>query len=127
VGWQAIFLINLPVAAGAVLLAWRFVRETQNDNPVPLDTEGAVLATLGLGLLTWGLTIGSGPQGWTTMAALMLAGGFLLLAGFVLVEHRRGDKAMMPLALFASRNFVGCSPCWSMARWGPCSCWSPTN
>ena len=107
VGWQAIFLINLPVAAGAVLLAWRFVRETQNDNPVPLDTEGAALATLGLGLLTWGLTIGSGPQGWTTTAALMMAGGFLLLAGFVLVEHRRGDKAMMPLALFASRNFVG--------------------
>jgi EmrB/QacA subfamily drug resistance transporter len=107
VGWQAIFLINLPVAAGAVPLAWRFVRETQNDNPVPLDTAGAVLATLGLGLLTWGLTIGSGPQGWTTTAALMMAGGFLLLAGFVLVEHRRGDKAMMPLALFASRNFVG--------------------
>jgi predicted MFS family arabinose efflux permease len=107
VGWQAIFLINLPVAAGAVLLAWRFVRETQNDNPVPLDTEGAVLATLGLGLLTWGLTIGSGPQGWTTAAGLMMAGGFGLLAGFALVEHRRGDKAMMPLALFASRNFVG--------------------
>jgi EmrB/QacA subfamily drug resistance transporter len=107
VGWRAIFLINLPVAAGAVLLAWRYVRETLNDKPAPLDTEGAVLATLGLGFLTWGLTIGSGPQGWTTMAVLMMAAGFGLLAAFVLVEHRRGDKAMMPLALFGSRNFVG--------------------
>ncbi|HEY5006766.1 MAG TPA: MFS transporter, partial [Caulobacteraceae bacterium] len=107
VGWQAIFLINLPVAAGAVLLAWRYVRETLNDKPAPLDTFGAVLATLGLGVLTWGLTIGSGPQGWTIQAALMMAGGFGLLAAFVLVEHRRGDRAMMPLALFASRNFVG--------------------
>ncbi len=107
VGWQAIFLFNLPVAAGAVLLAWRYVCETVNDKPVPLDVAGAVLATLGLGGLTWGLTIGSGPQGWTTMAALMMAGGFGLLAAFVLVEHRRGDRAMMPLGLFASRNFVG--------------------
>jgi EmrB/QacA subfamily drug resistance transporter len=107
VGWQAIFLINVPVAAGAVLLAWRYVRETVNDKPVPLDLEGAALATLGLGGLTWGLTIGSGPQGWTTMAVLMMAGGFGLLAAFVLVERRRGARAMMPLALFASRNFVG--------------------
>jgi len=107
VGWQAIFLINLPVAAGAILLAWRYVRETVNDKPVPLDLEGAVLATLGLGALTWGLTVGSGPHGWTTAAALTMAGGFVLLGAFVLVEHRRGDKAMMPLALFASRNFVG--------------------
>jgi EmrB/QacA subfamily drug resistance transporter len=107
VGWRAIFLINLPVAAGAVALALRYVHETANDKPAPLDTEGAALATLGLGFLTWGLTIGSGPQGWTTIAALMMAGGFVLLAAFVLVEHRRGDAAMMPLALFASRNFVG--------------------
>jgi predicted MFS family arabinose efflux permease len=37
----------------------------------------------------------------------MMAAGGVLLAAFVLVEHRRGDRAMMPLALFASRNFVG--------------------
>jgi EmrB/QacA subfamily drug resistance transporter len=109
VGWRAIFLINLPVAAGAVLLAWRFVAETSNDQRAPLDLPGAALATLGLGGLTWGLTIGSGPSGWTLMAAAMMAAGFGLLAAFVLVEHRRGDRAMMPLALFASRNFVGLS------------------
>ena len=35
VGWRAIFLINLPLAAGAVLLAWRYVSETLNDKQVP--------------------------------------------------------------------------------------------
>jgi hypothetical protein len=30
-----------------------------------------------------------------------------LLALFVWVEHRRRDDAMMPLAMFASRPFVG--------------------
>jgi predicted MFS family arabinose efflux permease len=33
--------------------------------------------------------------------------GALLLAAFLWVEHRRGDRAMLPLALFASREFVG--------------------
>jgi EmrB/QacA subfamily drug resistance transporter len=108
-GWRAIFLLNLPVAAGAVVLAGRFVREARNDKPVPLDTLGAILATLGLGALTWGLTVGSGPRGWTLTAVGMMAAGFALLAAFVLVERRRGERAMMPLALFASRNFVGLS------------------
>src|SRR5580692_600497 len=107
VGWQAIFLINVPVAAGAVILALRYVHETTNDKPAPLDAEGAALATLGLGFLTWGLTVGSGPHGWSVTAALMMAGGLVFSAAFVLVERQRGDAAMMPLALFASRNFVG--------------------
>jgi EmrB/QacA subfamily drug resistance transporter len=107
VGWRAIFLVNLPVAAGAVILAFFFVHETPSNQRAPLDLPGAVLATLGLGGLTWGLTLGSGPAGWTATAAGMMAAGGLLLAAFVLVERRRGDQAMMPLALFASRNFVG--------------------
>ncbi|HEX4196477.1 MAG TPA: MFS transporter [Caulobacteraceae bacterium] len=107
VGWRAIFLVNLPVAAGAVILAWRYVRETPSNQRAPLDLPGAVLATLGLGGLTWGLTIGAGPVGWTATAIGLTSAGAVLLAAFVLVEHRRGDRAMMPLALFASRNFVG--------------------
>jgi predicted MFS family arabinose efflux permease len=37
----------------------------------------------------------------------MLCAGILLLIAFVLVEQHRGDKAMMPLALFGSPSFVG--------------------
>ena len=107
VGWRAIFLINLPVAVGAIVLAWRFIHEVKNDKPAPLDTTGAVLATLGLGALTWGLTVGAGPHGWTATAMLAVAAGLGLSAAFVLVEHTRGERAMMPLSLFASRPFVG--------------------
>jgi predicted MFS family arabinose efflux permease len=62
---------------------------------------------MGLGALTWGLTVGSGPSGWTGAALAAGITGVGLLAAFVLVEHRRGDRAMMPLALFASAPFVG--------------------
>jgi predicted MFS family arabinose efflux permease len=53
------------------------------------------------------LTIGSGAGGWSPVALLLLAGGAVLLAAFVLVEKHRGEHAMMPLALFGSKIFVG--------------------
>ena len=107
VSWRAIFLLNLPLAAGAVLLAWRYAPRDTVPGDQPLDGWGGLLATVGLGALTWALTIGSGVRGWTAGAvtAAVVAAG--LLASFVLVEHRRGPRAMMPLALFGSRQFVG--------------------
>ena len=108
VGWRAIFLVNLPIAAGAIALALGFVREpAAGDDRARLDWPGAVLATAGLGATTWALTIGSGPQGWTAAALVALAAGLICLAGFLLVEHRLGERAMMPLSLFASSEFVG--------------------
>jgi EmrB/QacA subfamily drug resistance transporter len=107
-GWRAIFLINLPLALGAIALALRFVRDDPSDQDgVPLDLLGGALATLGLGALTWGLTIGSGTGGWSPAALSLVAGGIVLLASFVVVEKRRGECAMMPLALFGSKLFVG--------------------
>ena len=107
VGWPAMFLINLPVAAGAILLAWRYAPQTAGGARAPRDGAGAALATLGLGALTWGLTVGSGPEGWTTPARATTVLGAGLLAAFLAVEAKRGDGAMMPLALFGSRSFVG--------------------
>ena len=107
VGWRTIFLINLPLAAGAILLAWRFVPEARDDARTPLDAWGALLATAGLAALTWGLTVGLGPGGWSVAAVVGAAAGTALLAGFLWTKHRRGEQAMMPLSLFGSRGFVG--------------------
>ncbi|MBV9078759.1 MAG: DHA2 family efflux MFS transporter permease subunit [Methylobacteriaceae bacterium] len=105
--WRAIFLINVPIAGAAVLLAWRFVPVDADGGDRPLDAAGGILASLALGALTWGLTIGSGPLGWTPAAIGLLVAGIGLGAAFGIVERRRADRAMMPLALFASRRFVG--------------------
>ena len=106
-GWRGIFLINLPVAAGAIALAYIGVSEARDERPPSLDATGATLATLGLGALTWGLTLGAGPAGWSTPAVALAAAGALLLAAFVVVEHRADEAAMMPLSLFGSADFVG--------------------
>ncbi len=104
--WRAIFLLNLPLALGAITLAWRYLPQDDRGQG-PLDWAGGLLATAGLGALTWALTAGSGHGGWTPRAIIIAFAALALLAVFVAVEHRRGDRAMMPLALFTSRSFVG--------------------
>jgi MFS family permease len=105
--WRAIFLINLPLAAAAILLAWISVPADHDNDDEPLDWTGGVLATLGLGGLTWALTVGSGAAGWTPSAIITAILALIMLALFLIVEGWRGDRAMMPLALFASRSFIG--------------------
>jgi EmrB/QacA subfamily drug resistance transporter len=104
--WRLIFLINVPLAAAAIALAYRYVGADADRGSDPLDATGAMLATAGLGLATWALTEGSG-RGWSFAALVALAAGGLLLMVFVFAERRLGDRAMMPLALFASPSFVG--------------------
>jgi EmrB/QacA subfamily drug resistance transporter len=105
--WRAIFLLNLPLAAGAIALAWRFVPRDQEKDTYPLDTLGGVLATLGLAAVTWALTIGSSKGGWTSGAVIAALSSLGILIWYLWIEKRRGDHAMMPLGLFASRSFVG--------------------
>ena len=105
-GWRWIFLINLPVALAAIFVTWKFVEES-SEGKQSLDIPGATLATVALGSLTWALTLWSShhagsPQVWAGCGA-----GLALLGLFVWVEHRRDEDAMMPLAMFASRPFVG--------------------
>jgi EmrB/QacA subfamily drug resistance transporter len=107
VGWRAIFLINLPLAAGAIVLALIFVTDSRDRGRPALDIPGGILATAALGALTWGLTVGSGRAGWTLLAIAGVALGAVLLLGFVWVERQRGERAMMPLAMFGSRSFIG--------------------
>jgi EmrB/QacA subfamily drug resistance transporter len=109
VGWRSIFLLNLPIALAAIILALRYVDESRGEDDVRLDWAGAALATAGLGAMTWGLTLWSSHRLFGPLSAVATAGGALLLSLFVLVEHRRGDRAMMPLGLFGSSNFIGLS------------------
>jgi EmrB/QacA subfamily drug resistance transporter len=110
VGWPAIFLLNIPLAAAAIVLTLRFVVEEPRDQgEASLDVAGALLATVALGALAWGLTIGAGPDGWTTSAVIATLAGIALMLAFVWVEKHAGDQAMMPLVLFGSRSFVGLS------------------
>ena len=107
VGWPAIFYINLPLALGAILLALRFVSESNEAGTGRTDYAGALLATAGLGGITYALTLWSATQRFSNAAVIALVLGLAMLGGFLFAEHRRRDRAMMPLELFRGRCFSG--------------------
>lgn len=107
VGWPAIFYINLPLALGAILLALRYVAESREPGGGRTDYAGAFLATAGLGGLTYGLTLWSALGRFTGEVGIAIALGIILTCSFLLAERRRRDRAMLPLALFASLCFSG--------------------
>jgi EmrB/QacA subfamily drug resistance transporter len=108
IGWRMIFLINLPVAAAAAYLTWAYVGESKDRRQSPsLDWAGAGFATVALGLLTWSLTAAattSAPATWRWLAAVA---GSALLGVFLWLEQKRGQAAIMPLAMFGTRTFIG--------------------
>ncbi|MCY7397781.1 MAG: MFS transporter, partial [Sphingomonas bacterium] len=107
VGWPSIFYINLPLAAGAILIALKFVTESRDKGAARTDYPGALLATLGLGGATFGLTRWSSTSSFDAVAIVTIVGGLALLAVFLRVEAKRGEAAMMPLGMFSDRCFAG--------------------
>jgi EmrB/QacA subfamily drug resistance transporter len=107
VGWRAMFLVNVPIAVAAIAFALRFVQDAPRVDQRRLDVAGALLATAGLASLTWGLTAASGPAGLHGWSVAALVVGAVLFALFLAVQRKRGERAMMPLQLFAAPRFVG--------------------
>lgn len=105
VSWRAIFLINVPVGAFVALAAIRRVPETRDaDAPEGLDGLGALLAAVGLGGTTYAL-IEAPEAGFSAVIVVTAVAGVLGLVAFV-AQERRSPHPMMPLGLFASRQFT---------------------
>lgn len=105
--WRAVFFINVPLAAVViVVLFWRVPESRRETGGAGMDWLGAGLVALGLAAIVYGL-IESSNLGFGHVAVVAaLAAGTVLLAAFLAVEAR-GRAPMMPLRLFASREFSG--------------------
>jgi EmrB/QacA subfamily drug resistance transporter len=104
VSWRAVFLINLPLGLFVCLAAPRRVPETRDPTAHGrLDLLGAGLAAVGLAGTTY--TLIQAPDGGMSGAIWFAAvAGVLALVAFLLHE-RRAESPMLPLSLFASRQF----------------------
>src|SRR5216684_309570 len=105
VSWRLVFFINLPLAVAVVAIAARHVPETKAPGPVPrLDIKGAICISGALADITYGL-IAASAAGWSSVSVLVPLGvGAVLLGLFILVEAKE-SQPMLPLAVFASRQF----------------------
>lgn len=106
VGWRAGFVLSAALGLVALGLAWATVPRTRHGGPTTsarLDLAGAVLGTLTLASLVFGLTEGR-DLGWGSPATL---GAFAVTvvagAAFVTGQRRadrRGGHPLMPAALW---------------------------
>jgi EmrB/QacA subfamily drug resistance transporter len=104
VSWRAVFVINLPVGIFVVVMARRHVPETRDPTAGGrLDSAGAALAALGLAGITYAL-IEAPTKGASPIIFATAIGGVVAFVAFLLRE-RRARSPMMPLGLFASRQF----------------------
>jgi EmrB/QacA subfamily drug resistance transporter len=100
-GWQAVFLVTVPVSIVPVVLARRVLDESPRGARHRFDALGAVLVTGVVVALVHGV-LGVAESGWTGPSVASLGLAAALVAAFVAVERRTAEP-LVPLGLFASR------------------------
>lgn len=102
--WSAVFWINVPLLAVALLGTLHVVPESRDPHAGRLDPFGALLSTVAIGTLVYAL-IDAPERGWTsmpTMTTFMAAA----MAGVMFIRWElRRDEPMLDMHLFADRSF----------------------
>jgi EmrB/QacA subfamily drug resistance transporter len=103
--WRWGLFINVPIGLAVIVLAPRYLPETERRSG-RFDLTGAVTSTTGMTALVYGF-VRAASDGWSDRGTLTsFAAGALLLAAFGLTE-RRAEQPITPLHLFASRQRSG--------------------
>jgi EmrB/QacA subfamily drug resistance transporter len=106
--WRWVFLVNVPVGIAALAAGWRFLPHVPGHATARPDPLGVVLATAGVGTLTFGLVQAS-AWGWGSRPIVgTLAAAVALIAAFV-IHCRVSRNPLIDPALFRSRAFTGAS------------------
>jgi len=91
VGWEAVFLVNVPVALAVVPAGIAFLPESTRPGAPPLDLVGVVLSIVSLGAIVFAL-IEAPDAGWTSAPVIAMAVvGVAAGVGFFRSELRRRD------------------------------------
>jgi len=104
--WRWIFFINPAITFASFVVLFSAGKLNVTRREVQLDITGALLVTIGLGMVVWGLigTVKPDVQGFAVAAVSI---GLFVLALFLLNEARLGDRAMMPVVYFRDPTFLG--------------------
>ena len=106
VSWRLVFLINVPLAAFAVLVTLRHVPESREHGDLGrLDLAGAATVSLGLGGVVFALIEGP-ARGWSPGIVAGGIVGVVCLVAFPIIELRV-PHPMVPMSLFENRQFSG--------------------
>jgi EmrB/QacA subfamily drug resistance transporter len=102
--WRWIFLINLPIGVLGIGLALKFIPNTRDEMPAPLDWLGFALAGGGLGAAMFGFSTLGRHLIPVQIAAAALLVGAAGLVGYI-VHARRHPRPLLDLSLFRLRTY----------------------
>lgn len=105
-GWEWIFLINLPLTALAFLICVTCLGLKERGERVESDVLGAALCMLTLFTMTLGLVQGR-SWGWTSITILSLLSSSIVLLVLSILWEKRFKQPMVPLELFKNKAFTG--------------------
>lgn len=103
-GWQWIFFVNVPVGVIGLLLAVRLIPVLPTHRH-RFDVLGVALSGIAMFLVVFGLQEGE-THHWAWWIWVMIAAGVAVMAVFVFWQSVNKDEPLIPLEMFADRNFT---------------------
>jgi len=103
--WGSVFLVNVPIAAVALVAVLALVPESKDPLPRPADLVGGLLSTVGLVSLVYGV-IEAPARGWADPTVLVAAGIGVAVLGLFVLWERRTPYSMIDLGLFGRPRFL---------------------
>ena len=101
--WGSVFLVTLPLAVVALLMAWFLVPAHVNEATDPVDNLGGILSVLSIGALVLAINFATVPNGGALVAGLALIA--LAAGGAFLIRQRRARNPLYDLHVAARRIF----------------------
>jgi len=102
--WGSVFLINVPIAAVALVAGWWLVPDSRDPEHTRLDLPGALLSISAVSLLVYTIIEAPG-RGWTDPLTLTLFAGAAALVAIFAWWELHTTHPMLDFALFRNRRF----------------------
>ena len=103
--WSAVFWLNVPIVAIALVAGLKLVPESRDPRPGAFDLPGAGLSVAMLVALVYGI-IEATPRGWTDPIVLGCFSAAAILGAAFVAWERRVAAPMLPLSFFANPKFT---------------------
>jgi EmrB/QacA subfamily drug resistance transporter len=102
--WGSVFLINVPIVVGALILGWWLVPESRDERAPALDIPGAILSISAVSTLVYAIIEAPG-HGWTEPRTLATFAIAIALFGAFFWRETATDHPMLDLAFFRNPRF----------------------
>lgn len=104
-GWPSIFLINIPIAAGSLIYAWKVIPATRPKPKQKFDILGSILLFVALSCIIFPISFVQ-RLGWNSAYIILpLAAGIISMAVFLFTQ-KRNSYSLIDLSLFSNPLFL---------------------